>query len=72
AEHIKALLNGTSGPRRNAVLLNAGFVAALADKAPGPAEGVRLARETIESGRADRLLRTLCETSRRLADSRHS
>lgn len=68
AGHIKDLLNGTRGPRRDAVLLNAGFVAALAGRASDPAEGVKLARETIESGRAGRVLEALCSASQRLAE----
>jgi anthranilate phosphoribosyltransferase len=68
AAHITRILNGGAGARSDAVLLNAGFVATLADRAPDVREGVRLARQTIESGRAGELLNTLREASRALAD----
>ncbi|MHC4944967.1 MAG: anthranilate phosphoribosyltransferase [Planctomycetota bacterium] len=67
AAHITGLLNGTAGPRRDAVLLNAGFVATLAGRTIDPIEGVSLARETLKSGKAAQLLEKLCETSRSLA-----
>ncbi len=68
AAHIRHILEGANGARSDAVLLNAGFVAVLADRAPDPAQGVRLAREAIESGKAAALLEDLRETSRRLAE----
>jgi anthranilate phosphoribosyltransferase len=53
---IEAILTGAGGPATNAVLLNAGFVAVLADKAPDVAAGVKLAAETIQAGTTAQLL----------------
>ncbi len=64
---IREILDGVEGPRTDAVLLNAGFVAVLADRAATPEAGVALARETINSGHARRLLQQLREHSQRLA-----
>lgn len=68
AAHIQGLLNGTESPRRDAVLLNAGFVAALAGLAPDPAAGVDVARKTLESGKARDLLDALRKASNDLAE----
>lgn len=65
ATHLEAVLNGAAGPRRDAVLLNAGFVAVLADLADDPLEGVALARQAVDSGCAGRLLDSLRQVSRR-------
>jgi len=67
AGHINDILESRAGPRRDAVLLNAGFAAALADRARDPVEGVGLAREAIESGAAKKLLQSLKEVSNELA-----
>jgi anthranilate phosphoribosyltransferase len=67
AVHITDILNGRCGPRRDAVLLNAGFVAGLAGVACDVRDGVRLAKESIESGKARELLDQLREASRELA-----
>lgn len=49
----RAILNGTDlGPKRDAVLLNAGAALYIADKVTSLADGVRLAAETIDSGGA--------------------
>ena len=53
---IRAIIQGESGPRTDAVLLNAGFAAILGDLAEDVREGVDLARNTIASGRAADLL----------------
>ncbi len=63
---INALLDGATGPRRDAVLLNAGFVAVLADRAPDVAAGVELAREAIDSGRCRAVLDQLRTRSQAL------
>ncbi len=67
AGHINDIVDGKGGPRCDAVLLNAGFAAALADRAPDPVEGVALAREAIDSGAAKKLLQSLREVSHELA-----
>ncbi|MFZ2949594.1 MAG: anthranilate phosphoribosyltransferase [Desulfuromonadaceae bacterium] len=49
---VKAVLAGEPGPRRDIVLLNAAYALVAADKAATPAEGMILAAEAIDSGRA--------------------
>lgn len=67
AAQIRSVLSGADGARTDAALLNAGFVATLAGHVPDPAAGVAAARETIRSGRAAELLKSLCEVSHALA-----
>ena len=47
-----AILNGEQGPKRTAVLLNAGAALYIAEKADSFADGVKLAGELIDSGKA--------------------
>ena len=49
---FRRLLEGETGAYRDAVLLNAAAALVVADKAAGLAEGVEMARESIDSGRA--------------------
>ncbi len=56
AEIARAVLAGERGPRRDVVLLNAGAAFCVAERVASLEEGVRLAEETIDSGRAERLL----------------
>lgn len=54
-ENVKitlAILNGEQGPKRNAVLLNAGAALYIAEKADSYADGIKLAAELIDSGKA--------------------
>jgi len=67
AVFITGVLSGEGGARTDAVLLNAGFVAVLADRAPDVRGGVRLAREAIESGAAMELLDRLRDASNALS-----
>jgi anthranilate phosphoribosyltransferase len=46
------VLRGKPGPARDVVLINAGAVAYVAGIAPGIGEGMRLAAESLDSGRA--------------------
>lgn len=52
AEITRAILSGEQGPRRNAVLMNAGAALYLAGKAETLQAGVSLAAEIIDSGKA--------------------
>ena len=53
AEIVRQILRGTErGPKRDAVLLNAGAALFVAGKAKSLAEGWELAGETIDSGAA--------------------
>jgi anthranilate phosphoribosyltransferase len=49
---VRAVLAGEQGPRRDIVLLNAGYALVAAGKAATPSEGIILAAEAIDSGRA--------------------
>ena len=49
---IRSILQGEAGPRQHVVLLNAAPVIVCAGKAQDLAEGVKLAAEAIDSGRA--------------------
>ena len=61
----RAILAGEKGPKRDAVLLNAGAALYIAGRAPGFKEGVSLAAELIDSGAAMRVLERLIEVSNR-------
>lgn len=50
------ILNGEQGPKRNAVLLNAGAALYIAEKAASYADGIKLAAELIDSGKAFEVL----------------
>lgn len=52
AEITRAILRGEKGPKRDAVLLNAGAALYVAGRAVSIADGVKLAAETIDSGKA--------------------
>ena len=59
----RAILAGEKGPKRDAVLMNAGAALYIGGKAGSFADGVRLASSLIDSGRAARTLETLIEVS---------
>lgn len=64
ARQIREILAGAPGPRRDVVLLNAGAALIAADRVETLAEGLRLARESIDTGEAGRRLDTLIAVSR--------
>jgi len=59
------ILAGAKGPKRNAVLLNAGASLYIGGKADSFQAGVKLAAEIIDSGRATETLKKLIEVSNR-------
>lgn len=64
ASIIKAILSGTDrGSRQDIVSLNAGAALYIAGKAKSFTEGIQLAQETINSGKAMALLERFIETS---------
>jgi len=63
AAHIRALLGGNLGPFRNIVLLNAAAALLVAGKAKTLRDGVALAAESIDSGRAKGVLEALVKLS---------
>ena len=65
AEITRAILNGEKGPKRDAVLLNAGAALYIGGKAESMKEGVALAAELIDSGKAMETLEKLIEVSNR-------
>ncbi|MBR4581757.1 MAG: anthranilate phosphoribosyltransferase [Lachnospiraceae bacterium] len=60
-----AILNGEKGPKRNAVLLNAGASLYIGGKAESFKDGVKLAAEIIDSGKALETLNKFIEVSNR-------
>ncbi|HYE42477.1 MAG TPA: anthranilate phosphoribosyltransferase [Caulobacteraceae bacterium] len=69
AQAIRDLLDGQHGPYRDIVLMNAGAAFVVAGKAETLADGIELAREVINSGRAEQALARLVEiTNAPLAD----
>jgi anthranilate phosphoribosyltransferase len=66
----RAVLRGEKGAPRDIVLLNAAGALYVGGAAPSLAAGLDLARDSLDSGRAERALDSLAELSRRLsADS---
>ncbi len=60
-----AILNGEKGHKRNAVLMNAGAALYIGGKADSIKEGIALAAEMIDSGKALETLNQLIEVSNR-------
>lgn len=58
-----AILNGEKGPKRDAVLMNAGAALYIGEKAETLKDGIALAAELIDSGKALDVLRKFIEVS---------
>ena len=65
AQITKDILAGAKGPKRDAVLMNAGASLYIGGKAESFADGVKLAAEIIDSGKATETLNKLIEVSNR-------
>ncbi|MBF0331667.1 MAG: anthranilate phosphoribosyltransferase [Candidatus Omnitrophica bacterium] len=65
AHILRAILEGEKGSKRDIVLLNAGFGLYVAEAVASPKEGLRLAGELIDSGRALKKLEQLKEFTHR-------
>lgn len=63
AEITKNILKGEKGAKRDAVLMNAGAALYIGGKADSMADGIRLAGEIIDSGKAYETLEKLIEVS---------
>ena len=63
AQILRGLLKGEKGPKRDAVLMNAGAGLYIAGKASTYSEGIKLAAEIIDSGKALETLDKLVEES---------
>ncbi|MDO8626930.1 MAG: anthranilate phosphoribosyltransferase, partial [Candidatus Diapherotrites archaeon] len=59
AEIILQILKGEKGPKRDIVLFNAGAALYAAEKTPNIKEGIKLAEEAIDSGKALKKLEEL-------------
>ncbi len=59
ARLTREILDGAQGPRRDVVLLNAGMALVAAGVARDPREGLAMAAESVDSGRARRVLDAL-------------
>lgn len=74
ADITRNILNGRKDgvyeTRRNAVLLNAGAALYVAGKAPAIKEGVKMAAEAIDSGRARETMENFVRRSRELGDQK--
>ncbi len=67
AKAIRAVLLGETGPRRDAILLNAAGAIAAAGHASDLADGLRIASESVDSGAAAERLEELTAFSRAVA-----
>jgi anthranilate phosphoribosyltransferase len=65
AEITRDILSGKPGSKRDAVLMNAGAALYVAGKASTLADGVKLAAETIDSGKAAETLQAYIAASNR-------
>jgi len=61
----RAILSGEKGPKRDAVLMNAGAALYIGGKADSMADGIKLAAELIDSGAAMKTLEAFVEVSNR-------
>lgn len=69
ATTIESVLNGETSPRRDAVVLNAGFVLSVAGHTDSIDDGVRAAEAAIDSGRARDILTSLRAVTGELAEN---
>ena len=65
AKITRAILSGEKGPKRDAVLMNAGASLYIGGKAESIADGIKLAAELIDSGKALAVLDKFVEVSNR-------
>ena len=65
AEITRAILKGEKGPKRNSVLMNAGAALYICQKADSMKDGIALAADLIDSGRALDTLNKFIEVSNR-------
>ncbi len=65
AQITRGILNGAGGPKRSAALLNAGAALYIAGKAESMKDGVALAAELTDSGKAAETLEKFIEVSNR-------
>ena len=70
ADTIRGVFSGAiTGPRKDAIVLNAAGALVVGGKAKEFPDGIRLAREIIESGRAEQKLAQLAACSNAVAEA---
>ena len=69
AQITRDILSGLQGHKRNAVLLNAGAALYIGGKAESMSDGIKLAAEIIDSGKAQKTLEKVIEVSNRPEDN---
>ena len=69
AQITRDILAGMQGHKRNAVLLNAGAALYIGGKAESMSDGIKLAAEIIDSGKAQKTLEKVIEVSNRPEDN---
>ncbi len=69
AEIIKRLLEGEKGPQRDVVLLNSGAAIYVSGLANSISEGIEMAKEAIDSGKAKKKLEELIELTNKLTNA---
>ena len=67
AEITKRILQGEKGAKRDIVLLNAGAAIYIAGKAESIQEGIKMAEESIDSGKAMQVLQAVAKMSNEAA-----
>jgi anthranilate phosphoribosyltransferase len=68
AEYVRRVMGGERGAHRDIVVLNAGAALVVAGVAASLEEGLHLAAESIDSGRAAHTLARFIEVSQRAAE----
>ena len=66
---INAVLDGAAGPKRDIVLLNASAAIVAGGAAENLKDGIRLAAESIDSGKAKVSLEKLIELTQNIGDT---
>jgi len=61
---VRSILSGETGPRRDIVLINAAYALVAAGKATSPRQGLEIAAEAIDSGKAKAQLEQLVEITK--------
>jgi len=69
AAMIREILSGEKGPKRDIVILNAGVALYVAGIAKDVEQGIALAAESIDSGKAKQALDNLVKEAQRFADN---
>ena len=69
AEALRAVLSGASGPYRDIVLLNTAATLIVCDRTSNLADGVAMAAEALDSGKALDVLKQVITITNRIPDT---